>query len=67
MNTKMYENPATMENLDILRKRGYVVIEPCEGELACGEEGAGKLADIEDIEAGILYALLPKPFLCSTS
>ncbi len=61
MNTKMYENPATMENLDILRKRGYIVVEPCEGELACGEEGAGKLADIEDIETGILYALLPKP------
>ncbi len=61
MNTKMYENPATMENLDILRKRGYIVVEPCEGELACGEEGAGKLADIEDIETGILYAILPKP------
>ena len=61
MNTKMYENPATRENLEILKDRGFIVVEPCEGELACGEEGKGKLAEIEDIESAVLYALLPKP------
>ncbi len=61
MNTKMYENPATRENLEILKDRGFIVVEPCEGELACGEEGTGKLAEVEDIEIAVLYALLPKP------
>jgi phosphopantothenoylcysteine decarboxylase/phosphopantothenate--cysteine ligase len=61
MNTKMYENPATKENVEILKKRGFIFVEPSEGELACGEEGTGKLAEVEDIEAGILYSLLPKP------
>ncbi len=60
MNTKMYENPATEENIKVLRNRGYVIVEPCDGELACGEEGKGKLADVEDIEVGILYSVLPK-------
>ena len=61
MNTKMYQNKATKENIEVLKDRGFIIVEPCEGELACGEEGEGKLADIEDIETGVLYALLPKP------
>ncbi len=61
MNTKMYQNKATKENIEVLKDRGFIVVEPCEGELACGEEGEGKLADIEDIETGVLYALLSKP------
>ncbi len=60
MNTKMYENYPTKENLQILKKWGHIIIDPCEGELACKEEGKGKLADIEDIETGVLYSLLPK-------
>ena len=39
MNTKMFENPATQENLEILRQRGYEIIEPATGMLACGVEG----------------------------
>ncbi|MDD5748911.1 MAG: bifunctional phosphopantothenoylcysteine decarboxylase/phosphopantothenate--cysteine ligase CoaBC [Actinomycetota bacterium] len=45
MNTRMYLNPATRENLRILRERGIVIIEPGEGELACGEEGIGRMAE----------------------
>ncbi|MGC9188741.1 MAG: bifunctional phosphopantothenoylcysteine decarboxylase/phosphopantothenate--cysteine ligase CoaBC [Sulfurihydrogenibium sp.] len=60
MNTKMYENPATVENLNILRERGYIVVSPNEGILACGEEGAGKLADIEDIILAVKYVIYPK-------
>ena len=44
MNGKMYEHPVTRENLDKLRTRGVVVIEPEEGELACGYEGVGRMA-----------------------
>ena len=43
MNTGMWENPATQENLEILRRRGDVVLEPAVGELACGSEGRGRM------------------------
>lgn len=45
MNTAMFENPATQANLQILRERGYVIIEPAEGMLACGVEGKGKMPE----------------------
>ena len=43
MNVRMYENPATQENLRMLRSRGFIIIEPDSGELACGVEGRGRL------------------------
>jgi phosphopantothenoylcysteine decarboxylase/phosphopantothenate--cysteine ligase len=49
MNTRMYEHPATQRNLAILRDRGVHVVDPGVGSLACGEEGAGRLADLEII------------------
>ncbi len=61
MNTKMLENPATQENIEVLKKRGYLFVDPCDGELACGEKGPGKLAELEQIEAVVLYSLLEKP------
>lgn len=61
MNTKMLQNPATQENIKILKKRGHIFVETKEGILACGEEGEGKLADIEDIETAILYSIEDKP------
>lgn len=54
MNTKMFENPATQENISVLMQRGHIFVKPAEGVLACGEEGAGKLADIDDIYLEIL-------------
>lgn len=45
MNTRMYEHPATQENLRILASRGVKIIEPASGRLACGDEGKGKLPD----------------------
>ena len=45
MNTRMFENPATQENLEILRRRGYEIIEPATGMLACGVEGKGKMPE----------------------
>lgn len=49
MNTAMYENSIVRENMEKLKKHGYLFIEPADGRLACGDEGAGKLADRETI------------------
>jgi len=49
MNTQMFANPAVQDNLRILRERGYSIMAPAEGELACGTEGAGRLPEPEDI------------------
>ena len=43
------ENPITQDNLNILRKYGFTVIEPSSGYLACGDTGAGKFPDPEVI------------------
>lgn len=49
MNTNMYENAATQENLQVLRDRGFLVMEPASGHLACGANGVGKMPEPEDI------------------
>ena len=49
MNTHMYENPATQENLAVLRQRGFQVMEPLSGRLACGAVGLGKMPEPLDI------------------
>ena len=49
MNTRMYENEATQANLDVLRARGWYVMEPAEGRLACGDSGRGKMPEPDDI------------------
>ena len=41
MNTRMYQNPITQDNLATLRHYGFQVIEPASGHLACGDTGAG--------------------------
>ncbi len=60
MNTKMYKNITTEENIKILKERGYIFVDPSEGELACGEEGLGRLAELDHIESAVLYSVLPK-------
>ena len=45
MNARMYEHPITRRNLESLRQLHYSILEPEAGELACGEEGAGRLAN----------------------
>ena len=54
MNTNMFENPVTQDNLDILRKYGWDVIEPASGRLACGAVGKGKMPEPEDLLQHIL-------------
>ncbi|MGN0333758.1 MAG: bifunctional phosphopantothenoylcysteine decarboxylase/phosphopantothenate--cysteine ligase CoaBC [Lachnospiraceae bacterium] len=47
MNTAMYENPITQDNIEILRKYGMEVVKPACGYLACGDTGAGKMPEPE--------------------
>jgi phosphopantothenoylcysteine decarboxylase/phosphopantothenate--cysteine ligase len=49
MNVRMWEHAATVQNLDILRQRGVIVIGPEEGEMACGEFGFGRMSEPEEI------------------
>ena len=57
MNTKMFENPVTQDNLDILRRYGWEVIAPASGRLACGAVGAGKLPEPDQLLQHILRAV----------
>ena len=54
MNTHMYENPVTQDNLKLLRRYGWEVIAPASGRLACGAVGAGKLPEPQDLLQYIL-------------
>ena len=47
MNTAMYENPVTQDNLNTLRRYGMEIAEPDSGYLACGDVGAGKMPEPE--------------------
>ncbi len=55
MNISMWQAQATQDNIQTLKKRGFTVVEPVAGALACGEQGAGRLAEPETI----VQALLP--------
>ncbi len=49
MNVNMWQNPATVANLEILRERGVHILGPEKGYLACGWEGEGRMSEPEDI------------------
>ncbi len=57
MNTRMYENPVTQDNLAALRRYGWEIIAPASGRLACGAVGPGKLPEPEDLLECVLHAL----------
>ena len=59
MNTNMYENENTTENIARLKKQGYKIIEPISGRLACGDVGKGKMAEPETIVKAIEDILTP--------
>lgn len=60
MNTGMWEHPAVQANIARLRTFGHAFVDPGEGVLACGEEGAGKLADVMCIAEAIQMQGTPK-------
>jgi phosphopantothenoylcysteine decarboxylase/phosphopantothenate--cysteine ligase len=49
MNTHMLAHPTVQQNIETLRARGVGIIEPVNGLLACGEEGAGKMPDVPEL------------------
>jgi phosphopantothenoylcysteine decarboxylase/phosphopantothenate--cysteine ligase len=57
METNMYNNPVTQDNLSKLKARDFVIIAPATGWLASGKEGLGRLADINDIIVSIRQVL----------
>lgn len=57
MNTGMYENPVTQDNIEILRKYGWEIVEPASGRLACGAVGKGRLPEPGELLEVCLHAL----------
>lgn len=60
MNSRMYENPIVKKNIRELKKHGVTFVGPEYGNLACGEEGIGRMADVEDIIEAAKSVLTPK-------
>ena len=54
MNSQMLAHPATQRNLATLQELGYLVVEPATGKLACGDEGAGRLPEWEEVRETLL-------------
>jgi phosphopantothenoylcysteine decarboxylase/phosphopantothenate--cysteine ligase len=59
MHTEMWEHPATRANLATLEGRGVLVVPPASGPLTSGDVGPGRLAELDDLVAGIAAALGP--------
>lgn len=57
MNTQMYENPVTQDNLKLCQKYGYKIIEPASGHLACGDNGKGKMEEPENIFRHLIHEI----------
>ena len=57
MNVHMWENLATVANVETLKNRNYLLVGPENGRLACGESGIGKLAPVDQIVSATLYRL----------
>lgn len=57
MNTRMYDNPVTRDNLETLRRYGWEIIEPASGRLACGAVGRGKMPEPEDLLEAVDHAI----------
>ena len=56
MNTRMYDNPVTQDNLEKLRKYDMTVVEPAAGRLACGDVGKGKMPEPDVLFQYVLMA-----------
>ena len=63
MNTKMYENPMVQENIEKLKGLGHKFIQPGVGKLACGDYGAGKMAEPQDIVEYLIDHFVEKDLL----
>lgn len=62
MNTAMYENASVAQNVAELRQKGYIIVEPESGALACGDTGKGRLPDVPYILNCIRRRFIDKDF-----
>jgi phosphopantothenoylcysteine decarboxylase/phosphopantothenate--cysteine ligase len=61
MNVKMWQHPATQRNLETLRRDGIAVVGPDDGNMACGEMGPGRMAEVPAIVQAVGDVLLNGP------
>jgi phosphopantothenoylcysteine decarboxylase/phosphopantothenate--cysteine ligase len=62
MNVNMWESPVVQKNIGLLRSLGHSFVEPVFGDLACGVQGKGRLAEVEAILEEMIAILSPKDF-----
>lgn len=60
MNVRMWLHDATQRNLETLKNDGITIINPNEGDMACGETGPGRMAEPVEIMEAVAEALMPK-------
>jgi len=61
MNVRMWQHPATRRNLAVLLEEGILVVGPNDGDMACGEYGPGRMAEVPEIIAAIDGVLADGP------
>ena len=49
MNEAMWRSAAVRRNVALLKRRGFLIVGPEEGRLACGSEGPGRLAEVDEL------------------
>ena len=67
MHTEMWEHPSVQHNIEVLRSRGVIIVEPQSGRLAGGDIGTGRLADTDSIASAIDSVLAASHDLSSVS
>jgi len=60
MHTEMWQNPATVHNIEVLRSRGVAVVGPATGQLTGKDAGPGRMSEPDDIVAAALAAVGPR-------
>lgn len=60
MNVRMWRHPATLRNVETLKRDGITLVGPNDGEMACGEFGPGRMAEPNEILAAVIDLLKPR-------
>ena len=60
MNEKMWEHPATRANVETLKSRGVLLVDVGSGDLACGYQGRGRMASVEEIMSALHRAVVER-------
>ncbi|WP_157156093.1 MULTISPECIES: bifunctional phosphopantothenoylcysteine decarboxylase/phosphopantothenate--cysteine ligase CoaBC [unclassified Diaminobutyricimonas] len=60
MHTEMWQNPATVDNIETLRSRGITIVGPASGQLTGADSGPGRMSEVDDIVAAALRQVQPQ-------